>query len=476
MLFRDMPIRKKLGRIFLMTSGLVILVTCVSFFAYEFYSFRKSSVQNLSTIGKIIATNSTAALAFENHLDANEILSALKTEPHVTGACLYDKKGKLFAYYIKTGIADSSSFPFRPGVAAYEFAGTFLEGFQPVTQGGRQLGTLFIRSDLEDMYGRMRLYAVVVFAVIIFAFVLSYFLSRILQRSISYPILSLSKTAKRISANSDYSMRAVKSGDDEVGQLTDAVNDMLNQIEKQNASLHEFNQSLEQKVMERTHELETVNMELESFSYSVSHDLRAPLRAIIGFTAILEDDYSDRLGEDAKRITGVIRESTTKMGMLIDDLLAFSRLGRQNISKTTVNMNHLISEIIRGIDVEKIEWVISDLPNIEGDINTLRQVWVNLISNAVKYSRDNVHPVIEIGSYGQDDAIVFFIKDNGVGFDQQYAGKLFKVFQRLHSEEEFEGTGVGLAIVEKIIAKHGGEIRAEAEVNKGATFFIKLPI
>jgi light-regulated signal transduction histidine kinase (bacteriophytochrome) len=154
----------------------------------------------------------------------------------------------------------------------------------------------------------------------------------------------------------------------------------------------------------------------------------------------------------------------------------FQDSGRQNISKTTVNMNQLVSEIIRGISGEKIEWAISDLPDIEGDSNTLRQVWVNLISNAVKYSRGCEHPHIEIDSYKESDAVVFFIKDNGVGFDQQYAGKLFKVFQRLHGEDEFEGTGVGLAIVEKIIAKHGGGIRAEAEVNKGATFFIKLPI
>jgi light-regulated signal transduction histidine kinase (bacteriophytochrome) len=222
-----------------------------------------------------------------------------------------------------------------------------------------------------------------------------------------------------------------------------------------------------------------VNKELESFSYSVSHDLRAPLRAIIGYTTILQEDYADRLDEEAIRITTIIKKNTLKMGHLIDDLLAFSRMGRQDINKTNINNNEMVKNVIQDIapanQINKIEWIIQSLPEIKGDINLLRQVWVNLISNAIKYARNREKPRVEIGSFHQTGKIVFFIIDNGVGFDEQYKDKLFKVFQRLHSDAEFEGTGIGLALVEKIISRHGGKVWAESVLNKGATFYFALP-
>jgi PAS domain S-box-containing protein len=225
--------------------------------------------------------------------------------------------------------------------------------------------------------------------------------------------------------------------------------------------------------------LRKLNEELEAFSYSISHDLRAPLRGIIGFTSILEEDYSSKLDDEAKRITSVIKNNTAKMGALIDDLLHFSRLGRQQIAKTTVHTNEMIAEIITEMDFkninEKTSWVIKPLPDVQADTNTIRQVWVNLISNAVKYSIKQKNSVVEIGTLPAENETVFFVKDNGVGFDVKYKDKLFKVFQRLHSAAEFEGTGVGLAIVEKIITKHGGRVWAEAEPGKGACFYFSLP-
>jgi PAS domain S-box-containing protein len=227
-------------------------------------------------------------------------------------------------------------------------------------------------------------------------------------------------------------------------------------------------------------QLKRSNEELEAFTYSVSHDLRAPLRAIIGFSSILEEDYGNKLDEEARRITGVIKHNTEKMGRLIDDLLNFSRMGRHEIIKTEINTSTMVKEIARELHHEssthKVNWVIHPLPVIKGDINMIKQVWLNLISNALKYS-GNVEPAqIEIGSFLKEQQSVFFVKDNGAGFDQQYAGKLFKVFQRLHSVYEFEGTGVGLAIIEKIISKHGGSVWAEAEIGKGATFYFSIPV
>ena len=219
------------------------------------------------------------------------------------------------------------------------------------------------------------------------------------------------------------------------------------------------------------------NSELEAFTYSVSHDLRAPLRGIIGFTTILEEDYNDKLDNEGRRITSVIKANTLKMGQLIDDLLTFSRTGRQDMIKTDVDMAIMVKELISEMPqkAQKIEWVIGYLPVVKGDINMIRQVWINLISNAVKYSGTKENQRIEIASSRQGGQSVFFVKDNGVGFDEQYKDKLYKVFQRLHGADEFEGTGVGLALVEKIISKHGGKVWAESEIGKGATFYFSLP-
>jgi len=228
-------------------------------------------------------------------------------------------------------------------------------------------------------------------------------------------------------------------------------------------------------------ELKKTNAELEAFTYSVSHDLRAPLRGIIGFTAILEEDYSNKLDDEARRITSVIKNNTLKMGHLIDALLSFSRMGKQEIMKTQINTPKIVHEIVDELVQQNnrhatIGWNIHALPPVNADTNTIRQVWINLISNAIKYSGNKKHPYIEIDSESRDGQIVFSVKDNGVGFDQQYSHKLFKVFQRLHGPEEFEGTGVGLALVEKIVSRHGGKVWAEGKVDEGACFYFSLPI
>ncbi len=240
-----------------------------------------------------------------------------------------------------------------------------------------------------------------------------------------------------------------------------------------------INAELEEKVAQRTELLKKTNEEMEAFSYSVSHDLRAPLRIIIGFANILEEDYGDKLDDEAKRLTMVIKKNTIKMGNLVDDLLSFSRLGRQPISKALVNTNQLVNEVISEAELKNssqfINWIIPDLPKVFADVNTIKQVWTNLLSNAIKYSNNNKNQLVEIGFKNSQHETIFFVKDNGVGFDIKYKDKLFKVFQRLHSSAEFEGTGVGLAIVEKVISKHGGRVWAESEVGEGACFYFSLP-
>jgi signal transduction histidine kinase len=238
-------------------------------------------------------------------------------------------------------------------------------------------------------------------------------------------------------------------------------------------------EQLEERVQQRTSELEKANKELEAFAFSVSHDLRSPLRGIDGFIKILQNDYSGNLDESGQKFLGRVRENTDRMNQLIEDLLAFSRLGRQNIHRTQVEMSGIIQalrvELEPEIDGRQIDWQISELPGCTADASLIKQVLFNLLQNAIKYSRHRDTAIIEIGSYIKDQETVYFVKDNGVGFDMRYADKLFGVFQRLHREDEFEGTGVGLAMVQRIIHRHGGSIWFQAEPNAGAAFYFTVP-
>jgi len=225
--------------------------------------------------------------------------------------------------------------------------------------------------------------------------------------------------------------------------------------------------------------LEAVNRELEAFSYSVSHDLRAPLRAISGFAQAVVEDYAPRLDDEGKRFLGLIQDNAHRMGQLIDDLLTFSRLGRQQLMETQVDLEVLAQAIFEELAAptpeRKIRFVAHSVPPALGDKAMLRQVLVNLLSNAIKFTRPRPEAVIEFGYAQEHSQGAYYVRDNGVGFDMQYAGKLFGVFQRLHSVAEFEGTGVGLAIVFRIVTRHGGRVWAQGQVGQGATFYFTVP-
>jgi PAS domain S-box-containing protein len=244
--------------------------------------------------------------------------------------------------------------------------------------------------------------------------------------------------------------------------------------------IRQLNEELELRVLQRTAQLEAANKELESFSYSVSHDLRAPLRAIDGFSRILLEEYDDKYDAEGKRLLNIIRSNTQKMGELIEDLLALSRLGRKEIEVADIDMAGLVKKLFDelGFDTDKrrVEFSIKHLPSARGDEGMIRQVFANLLLNAVKFTKPRETAVIEIGGYNEDSKNIYYVKDNGVGFDMRYKDKLFGVFQRLHNGEEFEGTGIGLAIVQRIISRHSGTIWAEGKINEGATFYFALPV
>jgi PAS domain S-box-containing protein len=268
---------------------------------------------------------------------------------------------------------------------------------------------------------------------------------------------------------------------DEGGQLcgySKVARDMTAR-RKAEEEIRELNAKLEHRVSERTAQLEAANKELEAFSYSISHDLRAPLRHIAAYVEILQSEAGQRLDEASQQYLRTIARSAMHLGDLIDALLAFSRMGRGEMFQQKVSLASLVTEarreLQRDIEGRKIDWHIGPLPEVQGDPLMLRQVMVNLLSNALKYTRDRSKADFTLGSKVTEHEVIFHLRDNGVGFDPQYAEKLFGVFQRLHPSSEFEGIGIGLANVRRIIHRHGGRTWAEGEVDKGATFYFALP-
>ena len=291
-----------------------------------------------------------------------------------------------------------------------------------------------------------------------------------ISRRLTTPLNRLTTAAAAI-ASGDLAQRVDVPGTDELGRLGRSFNAMAGEVQRARSDL-------ESQVVERTQALRETNAELEAFSYSVSHDLRAPLRAIHGFARILLEDHGAKLEPDAKRVLGVIDENTRRMGQLIDDLLSFSRLGRKEVESGRVDMNELVrgvaDEVRRAAGERPLDITIGPLPPARGDRDMLRQAVHNLLDNAAKFTRRRAPGQIDVGHRADGAETVYYVKDNGAGFDPRYASKLFGVFQRLHTAEEFEGTGVGLAIVQRIVHRHGGRVWAEGQVEKGATFFFTL--
>lgn len=604
--FRDLPIRRKVASVVILTSAIALLLTSAAFMTYEWSTFRSSALINLTTVGRIVADNSTAALRFRNQEDVQTTLATLRAEPDIVSAAIYDVAGQPVAIYLNGRAIPPKLEEIPPG--QHRFAGGHLVVFQPISHDHRSLGTLRIESSLAAMQRRFLLYAGIVVLILLTSSLVAFALSSRLQERITAPVRELARTAQAITAQGDYSRRALRYGNDELGALTDAFNQMLDEIKEREARLtaseerlrvalaaaemgtwrynpekresivddnlrrifglpagngtvqgdemlaqihpedrtpvraaldraladpeaqyfYEYrvlrpdgglrwvrdrgrvvrrgdgtvdyvtgalvditdrkeaeeeilrlNTGLERRVAERTAELAQANKELEAFTYSVSHDLRGPLRHIAGFAELIQEDNTSQLSADAKSSISRITHAADKLSRLVDSLLNLSRIGRQTVVMQQTKLDDLVDAALRELESDthqrKIEWQREPLPTVNCDPALIGIVFTNLLSNALKYTRPRATTVVTIGTQVEAGRQVVFIRDNGVGFDPHFKSKLFGVFERLHNAADFEGTGVGLASVDRVIRKHGGKIWAEGEVDRGATFYFTLP-
>jgi signal transduction histidine kinase len=484
-------IHKKLLVVVLAAAAFALALTGAAMLYYDLRSFRQATITDLGAQADIIGIAAAPAIEFGDPQTAADYLESLKGKPGIIGAAIYAAKGSRLATYTATG-GRAIDFPTIPAMDGVTIEGRELDLFKRIDSGQEILGTVYLKAEF-DLWGRVWNYLGILGAVMAVSLLVAVLVSRRMQQRITRPILEVAGVAKDVMDRRDFGSRATRTTDDEIGTLVDAFNGMLAEMEQvigerkraesalvdSEQRLLALNAELEQHVASRTAQLEAANKDLEGFSYSVSHDLRAPIRAIGGFATLLGEDHDAELGEEAKRKLGIIRAEAARMGRLIDDLLAFSRLGRKAIEPAELDMVQMARSVYDRLNhseaTGKVELRLGSMPPARGDRNLFEQVWMNLIANAIKFSSKRDVPVIEIGGISSEAENVYFVRDNGAGFDSRYQAKLFGVFQRLHREDDFPGTGVGLALVHRIVTRHGGRVWADGKPDQGATFHFSVP-
>ncbi len=471
--WRAFSFKQKLTLMMLSTIASGVVLIGLFFVTYERVHMRDQLEHEIEVVTRVAIAQLTAALMFDDVKTLQESVNGLRFDSTVEVACIYGSDGKLKVRSFP-GENNPVSCPVGPDTITSGFVDDHYQVKKSIYMDDTRLGSLYVRANLDYVEHHMRRYVYMMLTALAVTSVVSLLVALWLQQSITQSITRLAETASRIAHQNDYSLRAEKTSDDEIGQTVDAFNQMLAAIERSDKELKQNKAELETIVGERTAELRTANRELEAFSYSVSHDLRSPLRAIDGFSQALLEEYNDALDDVGRSYLERVRAATQRMGLLIDSLLRLSRVTRQEIVLEATDLSGMVREIVRDLQEEetgrKVSVQIQEGMIANCDAKLMRIALTNLIDNAWKYSAKQPEATISVGC----DQRVYFVRDNGAGFDMRYADKLFGAFQRLHTKEEFEGTGVGLATVARVIHRHGGDIWAESEPGKGATFFFTL--
>lgn len=471
----------KLTLMSVLVSGVALLLACTGFFIYDQVTFRQSLVHTLSAQAQIIGSNSVSAVLFNDAQSATNTLAALKNSPNIDLAGILTADRVPFAKYSRDGeqafvnlrtLSDTQ-------IEGYWFGRIHVILLRKIIWQGKLVGYVYIRADLIEIDQRLRRYGLISLAVLLVSLTFALLFSSAFSRTIARPIVGLAQTARRVTLNRDYSVTVAPTRQgDELDGLIDSFNEMLKEIQLRENELQKAHRELEQRVAERTRDLVAANRELEAFSYSVSHDLRGPLDVVNGFTYMLLKNYAGQLDANAKESLQSIRAAAKRMSELIDDLLNLSRLSTSTMHREEIDLSAMaqaiMEELRRDAPGRQVEFVAP--PNIQANADTrlMRILMDNLLRNAWKYTSHHDHARIEFGSEVKNGRTVYFVKDDGSGFDQRAADRLFQPFQRLHSAAEFSGNGIGLATVRRIIQRHGGEVWAEGVVEQGATFYFTV--
>jgi signal transduction histidine kinase len=483
--FWKLSLRRKLTAVIVLVSVSALLLACAGFIGFEYYATRKALVHDLTSLTDVLGFNSRAALRFQDKAAAETTLASMQAKPNIVAASLFTPDRKMFATWSRNPAqpgADAASLP-----EGCRFTADRLWMFQPVMHDGEKIGYVCLVSDLREITDRVRLLAGIVCLVLIVAGLAALGLSAKLQSVVTQPILQLAEIARQVSEKKDYSLRAPKACRDEVGALIDSFNEMLDQIERSDGSLKAEiaeRKLAEEKLQQFAARLEASNRELTDFAYVASHDLQEPLRKIQAFGDRLHSKFAATLGETGKDYLKRMSDAASRMQTLIIDLLQFSRVTTKAQPFTPVDLNEIARGVLSDLEV-RIEQTkgrveVDHLPQIDADALQMRQLFQNLIGNALKFRKHDTLPVIRITGAMRNGStpprLELVVADNGIGFEQKHADRIFVIFQRLHGRSEFEGTGIGLAICKKIVERHGGSIQATSAPGDGATFTISLPV
>ena len=465
----------------MLLTGAALVLACTAFLTYDQVTSRQGLLRTLSAQAQIIGSNSVSALLSNDPLSASNTLSALKNSPNVASAVILTTDRRLFAMYTRQGEDEMVNVPTLRDdqIEANWFRRTHAVLIRKILSGGQLVGFVCVRADLGEIDKQLWRYVLISAVVLLVCLMFTLLVSSRFSKSVSEPIIVLAETARKVSRDQDYSVRVTPSSDrDELATLMNSFNEMLREIQLCDSALQKAHAELEQRVSERTRELLSANHELEAFSYSVSHDLRGPLDALNGFSYLLLKNNADQLDANGKESLRNIRDAARRMSDLIEDLLNLSRITTSTMHREEINPStfarSVVDELRRKEPDRQVEFVVPSAADAYADPRLLQIVMDNLLRNAWKYTSHHGCARIEFGKETKDGQIVYFVKDDGSGFDPRSADRLFQPFQRLHSTAEFPGNGIGLATVRRIVQRHDGRVWAEGLVEKGATFYFTL--
>ena len=480
-LWNPRSIAGKLTRMNITVSAIALLLAYIAFMGFDLYTLRKDLIGSMSTEAAMVGGNSVTALVFDDQQAAESTLSALRQAPHVLWAVVMRQDGARLAEYTRdAGMQPNLRRALRPAesLQSWMSGSNILLGSRIVFQG-QQLGAVYVMAETTALQQSALQFGLLSAGILVVCFVIALFITSATRHLVTAPLTGLAETAQIVSRDRDYSVRAaMPDSTDELAFLVQSFNEMLEQIQTRDRALEQSRSELEQRVRERTAELTAANKELEAFSYSVAHDLRGPLQHI-GNIGFLLQTTVDGSRPQERELIGKLFDGSKRMSALIDDLLNLSRATSTPVHRTALDLSHMAEAILTSLQTDqperKVRWTVARGARAFADEGLMQVILENLLRNAWKYTSKAAEGEIEFGYSDGAGGTVFYVRDNGAGFDPRYADRLFRPFQRLHSQSEFPGTGIGLTTTARIIARHGGRIWAESQVEKGATFYFTVP-